>query len=329
MKIRQFAIVFVIFLAACVSVKTPPVEEIDKSKPVTVGDTYAFIKSRNLQQMNEVITGFTESFPDAKIAILDIEGKRNDKKIAEFIKINNPAVIICLGSLATGTTINVEKKIPIIFSMVINYRKYPELKQDNVTGISMEIPPVSLFTQFKMLLPEIDSIGVPFHPEASLEIIDAAVDSSTKMGIELIKMEVTNPNNIVDKLSNKPDNYTGLWMLADTKLYNQKTQAIYQLIAFSKEHKKPLLVFSEAFLKPGALFSISIDYNSLGSQTALISRQIVQDKIIPKNIQIAPPIGTYTVLNKEITELLLADDFDESIYDEVDKIYGNDEEEDE
>ncbi|MFK5968536.1 MAG: ABC transporter substrate binding protein [Candidatus Marithrix sp.] len=328
MKIRRlFIIVFTIFFTACVSVKTPPIEEIITNKPV--GNTYAFIKSRNLQQMNEVIIGFTESFPNARIVTLDIEGKKDARKVKNFIKTNNPAIIICLGSLAAGTTINIEKKIPIIFSMVINYKKYPELKQDNVTGISMEIPPISLFTQFKMLLPEINSIGVPFHPEASLEIIDDAVVNSTKMGIKLIKIAVTNPNTILDKLSDKSDSYAGLWMLADTKLYNRKTQAIYQLISFSKEQKKPLLVFSEAFLKPGAFFSISIDYNSLGSQTALISRQIVQDKIAPKNISVAPPIGTYTVINKEIAELLLANDLDESIYDEVDKIYGEDEEENE
>jgi ABC-type uncharacterized transport system substrate-binding protein len=213
--------------------------------------------------------------------------------------------------------------------MIINHQKYPKLKQDNVTGISMEISPTSLFTQFRMLMPEIDSIGVPFHPMNSLNIINDTINSSKEMGINLIKIAVTNPNNIIDNLSSKVNNYVGLWMFADTKLYNRKSKAIYNLISFSKEHKKPLLVFSEAFLKPGAFFSISVDYNSLGSQTALISRQIVQDKKHPRKIPIALPIGTYTVINKEITELLLEDDFDESIYDEVDKIYGEEEYEDE
>ena len=88
-----------------------------------------------------------------------------------------------------------------------------------------------------------------------------------------------------------------------------------------------MLAFSEAFLKPGAFFSISIDYHGLGSQVALLTRQLLEDGKKPAQIAVAPPIGTYSVINKDTAEWLLGDELDEEIYDEVDKIYSLQDEE--
>ncbi|OQX25288.1 MAG: hypothetical protein BWK80_16390 [Desulfobacteraceae bacterium IS3] len=284
-------------------------------------ETCLFIESKELEQINTLIKGFSESFPNAEISVLDLKGERDTEKVKEFIGKTAPSVIVCFGSLSANTAIPLEKKIPIIFSMVINYSRYPELQQENVTGVSMEIPAETLFTQFRMLLPEIRSVGVPFHPSVSSEILTEAMNASKKVGIELVAVKVENPDEIKSRLAENEKKYSGLWMLADTRLYNSKTDAIYDLFSFSKEKKKPVLAFSEAFLKPGAFFSISIDYRSLGSQIAMISKRLVQDKTPASKIPVGPPIGTFTAINKNVASDLLGDKLDESIFDEVDKIY--------
>jgi len=291
------------------------------STDISAKTTYAFIKSKNFKQIDMVIKGFTESYPNAKISILDMNGKKVENKVSGFIQKEKPSIIICMGSLAARTAIKIEKKIPIIFSMVINYKKVSAYQQDNVTGISMEIPPANLFTQFKMLMPEVRTIGVPFHPAVSSEIVNDAYDILKEMGLQLIRIRVSNPINFASKLSKNAENCSGLWMLADTKLYNRKTKAIKELVKFSKIKKVPLLAFSEAFVKSGAFFSISINYKSLGSQITMISKRLIQNRVLPANIPIAPPIGTFTVINRDYMQLLIGDDFDESIYDEVDKVY--------
>ncbi|MBF0120158.1 MAG: hypothetical protein HQK79_15090 [Desulfobacterales bacterium] len=290
-------------------------------------DIYCFIKSKDLKQMNDVIDGFTSSFPDGKKVILDLEGEDDSEQVNKFISSTKPSVIISLGALAAKASIQFEKKIPIIFSMIINYKRHDFLKQDNVTGISMEIPAQSLFTQFKMLIPQIDSIGVPYHPITSSEIVSDAIKDSNKLNIKLVEIQVQNPNNIDNDLSGHISEYKGLWMIADTKLYNLKTKSLSKLIFFAKENKKPLLAFSEAFLKSGALFSISINYRGIGSQLALISRKLVQDKTPIKEIPISIPIGTYTVLNKDIAHALIGKNIDEATFDNVDKIYSQESEE--
>lgn len=287
-------------------------------------ETYAIIKSKSLRQIDEVITGFQNSFPEANPAILDLEGNADSRKVKQFIELHQPDVIICLGLLAAKTTIRVEQERPIIFSMVINYKRYPELRQENVTGISMEIPPMSLFTQFRLISPQIHSIGVPYHPEVSSEIVEEAQAHASQMGIQLIKIAINDPNTLTAKLKKQQKRIDGLWMLADTKLYNRNTTAIQDLIRFSQQTQKPILAFSEAFLKPGAFFSISIDYHSLGSQLALVAKRIGEDHVQPAQISIAPPIGTYTVINRNVAQQLYENQLDESIFDDVDKIFPED-----
>ncbi|MCP4129734.1 MAG: hypothetical protein GY754_01840 [bacterium] len=299
-------------------------------------EVYAFIKSKNLKQINQIINGYKGSFPGAKMVFLDLKGRKNPGKVKAFIRRTKPSVIICLGSLATKTTMRVEKKIPIIFTMVINYKRHKIHNVSNVTGVSMEIPALMLFTQFKMLMPSISSIGAPYHPQVSSEIIKDAKGASKLMNIKLVTIKVTDPDDIEDKLEERAKKFQGLWMLADTKLYNRKTEALDDLIEFAEDNKKPLLAFSEAFLKSGAFFSISIDYKSLGSQIAALSRRIVQDKVSPRRIPVALPIGTFTVINREVAKEILEetmsgeelDEALEGLYENVDKIYPELEEDD-
>lgn len=289
-------------------------------------NVYGFIKSADVKQFDEVISGFHESFPDARIKIIDLDRKQDQEKVTSFISSVKPSVIICLGAGAAITTASVEKETPVIFSMVLNYKRYKQLKQKNVTGIAMEIMPATLFTQFRLLYPDLNSIGVPYHPEVSSEIIQDALKASRFINIKIVPIEIKDPDKLGSKLNSNRKKFNGLWMIADFKLYNKNTRALEELIEFSLEYKKPLLAFSEPFIKAGSFFSVSTDNRSLGSQIALISKQIVHDKISPSSIPVAPPIGTFTVINKNVAKEILGDKFDEALLFQVDKVYPSEEE---
>ncbi|MBF0225322.1 MAG: hypothetical protein HQK76_07690 [Desulfobacterales bacterium] len=286
-------------------------------------EKYMLIKSMNLQQMEDVINGFKESLPIAPVFIYDMEGKANEKKIQEIITSEKPSVIITLGTLASESVVKIEKKIPVLFAMVINYKQYDFLRQNNVTGISMEIPPANLFTQLKMLVPEMDSVGVPYSSSFLSESLNEAFEASKLMGIKLVPFVVKNPQDITKDLTRKEQQFKGLWMIADTKLYNISTNAVLDLILFAKAKKKPLLVFSEAFLSRGAFFSLSINYKSLGSQLAVMVKLLVQEKRPLTELRIESPIGTYSVINKEIAKFLMGEKFDETMLEGLDKVYVN------
>jgi ABC-type uncharacterized transport system substrate-binding protein len=74
----------------------------------------------------------------------------------------------------------------------------------------------------------------------------------------------------------------------------------------AKKRKKPLIVFSEAFVRAGGFISVSINYETLGSQIgAVINKFITSDKWVSESLS---PIGTYLVIHRGI-----AKDFNYSI----------------
>ncbi len=291
------------------------------SKPAISGELYAFIVSKNLQQTQDIIDSFKESFPIAETAVLDLQGQADTALIQKFIADARPSAIICMGALAAKSTTSIEKKIPILFSMVINYKSYPELQQDNVVGVAMEIPMQTILTQFKWVAPNISRIGVPYYSSGLIELIHEAETVGKTLGTEIVGIKVEDVSKVKNTLQKQAEQCSALWMIGDTQLYNKQTEAITDLVDFSRRKKIPLFAFSEAFLKPGAFFSISIDYRSMGSQLALLSRQIVEDKTPLSQISVAPPIGTFTVINRDVADALYGKSLDESIFDEVDKSY--------
>jgi putative tryptophan/tyrosine transport system substrate-binding protein len=297
----------------------------DAAVAATQQGGYAFITDSDIRQFETVIDGFRESAPTARIGKLNLDGKADAAIIKKFIADFNPTVIITLGSLAATTVASIETTRPVIFAMVLNYRRYPQLNKPNIAGISMEIPAESLLTQFRLLCPTLHGIAVPYSPAASVEIVRDAKRAAERMKIRILEIAVSDPETLKDKLrTGKTADYHGLWMIADFKLYNKDTEAFAHLLDFSQDNKKPLLGASEAFVKAGAFFSVSVNYHSLGSQLALISRQILDDKIPPGKIGVTPPIGTYTVINKKSGREILGDKFNEELLIYADKIYPED-----
>lgn len=283
---------------------------------------YAFVTDSDIRQFETVIEGFRTSEPGGRIAKLNLNGKPDANAVKKFIADFRPSVIIALGSLSATTVASLDTQTPVIFAMVLNYRRYTDLKKPNITGISMEIPAETLLTQFRLLCPELNGVAVPYSPEASDEIVKDAKRAAEKMKIRILEIALAHPDALKDKLrAEKPADFNGLWMIADFKLYNTETEAFAYLLDFANDNKKPLLGASEAFVKAGAFFSVSINYQSLGSQLALVTRQITEDKIAPAKIGVTPPIGTYTVINKKSGREIFGAKFNESLLMYADKVY--------
>lgn len=281
---------------------------------------YSFVLSSSLRQFYSVIDGFKSSEYNAKVQILNLRGQADRQRVRSFIKSTSPDMIIALGALAATTTAAVEQKTPIAFAMVLNYKRYALLRQPNVTGISMEIPPTIMLTQFRMLYPGLQSIAVPYNPHATEELINDIRVAAAQLNISLQAIPVQNPDNIINRLTMNKKKINALWMIADFHLYNNKSRAYHKLITYAQEKKLPLLAVSQAFVKIGALFSVSVNYRSLGSQLSLMGRKIVYDNQLPAKIFIKPPVGTFTAINKKMAEKIKGAN-PELYYQIVDKIY--------
>ena len=274
----------------------------------------AFVKAFDLKQFNDVVTGFkdtieTSGFKGIEIKeLLMTDDLTTETGVANFIATNKPNVIICLGSKVALSFAKYEKKIPLIFSLVLNHARFPALKQSNIVGISMEVPTQSILLQFKLLCDKLTKLAIPYNPKASQDTVDDSVDFNTKYpigNVVLIPIPVENPSKLVNEIVKRKDEIDSIWMIPDFKLYTRENiSAVSNMFKFSLETKKPVLVAaSEEFLKSGGLLSISLSYKVLGSQLFIMATKIGNGVPLEK-IGVAFPFGTKTVLNSDVADTL-------------------------
>ena len=64
-----------------------------------------------------------------------------------------PDLLFVLGTRATLLARDRFRDVPILFAMVVNYRRLGLADHENVMGVALEIPPLTEFTQFKLIAP--------------------------------------------------------------------------------------------------------------------------------------------------------------------------------
>ena len=283
-----------------------------KTKKVNI----ALVKSADLKQYNQVTLGVKNHLTseDYDLHIISISRGFDKRQVDNFIKKKKIKLVIALGTNAAVLFSNSKKKTPVVFGMVFNYKRLKDLNRRHVTGISMELSSENLFTQFKFVYSGLRRLALPYHPKASQEVVNEARGAASLNAIQLVPLPLSKANLLTKSLAENENKFDSIWMIHDSEIYNRKAlKEVRKLFSFAKKKNKPIFVSSEAFLKVGGLFSVSIDYLSLGSQLALLTNRIIKNKESVKAIRVTSPIGTKTVLNMEVVRTFL----DKGILDET------------
>ena len=266
------------------------------------------IKSLDLRQFNQAVMGIKSNLdPERyKLHVVTIGKDYNKKTAMAFLKENRISLLICLGERAAVYFTKWQNEIPVLFSMVLNYKRLKSLSGANVAGISMEISSQNLFAQFKLLYGGLKKLAIPYHPKASLETVDEAKSSAMRFGIQLKEMSILSAGKLAPRLKRRRSDFDSIWMISDFRLYNAAAiKEVKDFFHFARANKKPVFVSSDVFLKTGGLFSVSVDYLSLGSQLALLTNRILAGSEKLRKIKVVSPLGTRTVLNMEVARSLV------------------------
>ncbi len=275
-----------------------------KQKRFSVG----VVKSANLRQFNQVVLGLQSNLSAKlyKLHIITINKSYSKEKVHHFLSKNKISLVICLGEVAAVYFAQLQSKVPVLFSLVLNYQRFKSLRKKHVAGISMEISSQNLFAQFRLLYGGLKKIVLPYHPKASSEVVEEAKRSANFLGVTLTAIPIQSAKVIIEKLHGRKSKFDSIWMISDFKLYNSSTfSKVKDLFGFAKKNKKPVFVSSDVFLKTGGLFSVSVDYLSLGSQLALLTNRVTKNSEKMERIGVMLPIGTRTVLNMKVARELV------------------------
>lgn len=277
------------------------------SFPKRTGKEVLVLISDKISTFEEVERGIYDSLADYNIYSYNFQGNTNEMKlIPAIVDRLKPNVVVAIGISILENLVG-KVKVPIVFSMVINYKKFDIEKHDNITGISLQIPPESVFFNFKSIYPSFKKVGVICSKEYYTSFIQPSVESiRSSLDVEVVPMIISSSKDFISAYNTLSKSVDVMWMVPDTTVLD-KNSIIY-FITESYKSLKPTIVYSEPFVKAGGFFSVSPSYSSVGSQVALAIRRIVEDKVSPRSIGIAPVIGTFTTINREIAKKLNVSD---------------------
>lgn len=273
------------------------------SFPKRDGREVLILMSDKISSFEEVEQGILESLSGYNVFSYNFNGDTNFiKNLPNVISRIKPTVIIALGSSVLDGLVG-KTDVPVLFSMVINYKKLDVEKYDNIAGVSLQVPVESIFFNLKTIYPNFKKVGVICSQEYYNSFISLSVSGvKLSLDVEIIPSIISSSKDFLPSYNALSKEVDVMWMVPDTTVLD-KNSIIY-FITESFKSVKPTIVYSEPFVKAGGFFSISPNYNSIGSQLSLMVRRIVEDGVKPSELGIVPVVGTFITVNKEVAKKL-------------------------
>lgn len=236
-------------------------------------------------------TVITKSNPRATFLDLCItRPSAADAQLADSLRQLNPDAVLTVGSAATEYAQKQFKSVPIVFSSVM----YPIVSGfvesfnrpgRNITGASLSIPAKTQFEYFRMIIPELKSVGV-LYTDNTASLIPPSRAVAKSLGLELVAINVSSEKELPAAFDSLTKCVQGIWSLADPQLFSPQSTKYILINALRKG--VPLMGFSRNVVESGALFALDFDYKAVGRQAGEIVCQVLRGGR-PENISVTTP----------------------------------------
>lgn len=222
------------------------------------------------------------------------------KSTISLIQASTPSVIITLGTSVTGTIVKAINDIPIVFSAVLSPVQF-NMESKNITGVLLNIPIGKQFDTLLKITPEIKKIGIIYNSTLNSKKVEKAKEIAKGMNLELVTKDVEDYNDIIPEMESLLKSIDAIWIIADNVVC--KPVNIQHLLLQTLKADIPVLAFSPAIVKAGALLSLASDYEDIGRQTADIVVRILKGEQ-PADIEKTYPRTFKLYLNNAVAKKL-------------------------
>ncbi len=248
---------------------------------------------------HEVIAGFKAQIAvSAKPAVIEetltqIQAAGGGAELERL----KPDLIFALGSETLKWASQQTTRIPIVATMVLKEEAFKQAS--NVTGVSLSYSLQTQFHWLKKFFPQQTSVAILYNPSENAGTIKTAKEISQQMGLKLVTIPVETPKELPYALEQLAANIELLLAIPDETAMSINTAKEVLMASFS--NKVPLIGLSDNWVKSGAFYALSWDYEDLGGQSALIAQKILNG--VPAS-SVAPehPRKVAYTLNAKIAE---------------------------
>lgn len=183
-------------------------------------------------------------------------GRAREAAIVQAIKASATSQVVAVGLLAAQVARQRLDGKQVVFCQVLNVDEF-KLVTPWMKGVS-GIPSLARqFAAWKTLDPSLRKIGV-ITGQHAFYLLSEAHAAARPLGLEIEHVAVSSERAVLSALQElRERRIGGLWLAPDSSILSQR--AILELMASSVRHNVPVLAFSPALLKEGALLSATAD----------------------------------------------------------------------
>lgn len=210
-------------------------------------------------------TGQLQSAYSGKVTVHNLAGTRErEALIVEAIKDSSVQQVVAVGLLAAQVARQRLDQKQVVFCQVLNVEEF-NLVTPWMKGVS-GIPSLhKQFAAWKLLDPGLRKIGLITGRHASYMVSEAQA-AARALGLEIDHVAVSSDRAVLTALQElRERRIQGLWLAPDSTILSQR--AILDVMANSVRHNLPVLAFSPALLKEGALLSATADSREIAGMT--------------------------------------------------------------
>ena len=186
-----------------------------------------------------------------------------------------PRLIVTLGVDALRDAVSEEWRVPILASLIPRVavdrlqRKMSRRQVNSLSAVYLDQPPGRQLDLLQLAIPGVRGIGVLWGPESAGQRA-ALATAATARHLEIAESTVSDESAIYTGLKATLGDVDALLAIADPVVYNSAT--ISNILLASYRAKVPMLAFSPAYVKAGALIAIYSTPTQIGTQTGLLAR---------------------------------------------------------
>ena len=229
-------------------------------------DSVLIVKSNNNHFFDTTIQQVIDSTDGhVKFNITALDSLKNKPEL-----IGKPELIIALGFNAAFHLQEIQPKSPVLLSYITEF-EYQQLNlKDGDTAVLLEQPLQRYLKFIKILLP-LKTVGI--IKKHSNRLTDQELKSiQKKLDITLNQHSYSLPVKSIDAVRNLLGESDLLLSLPEPNIYNR--QSLKGILLTSYRQKKPVISYSPAHVKSGALAAIYASPKNIGNQIAGLLNQL-------------------------------------------------------
>lgn len=216
----------------------------------------------------------------------------NDSLLQEQLSSVHPHLVYAIGSKAYIQASRFFEEVPVIFSSLINWRRFDITS--NTYGISLELPIEMQLLMYSYLFPEIRTLGVLYSERHNRQWFDLAMSQVEEVGLSLHGQLVDNSDDIISASQTLLPKVDAIWLISDPVVLYEANQ-VRQIFAEAAFQKKPIFAYDTLFSQYGALLTIAADIPTMGRQAAGLAQDILKQQTVEEKVQF--PAGSHVTLN--------------------------------